>query len=318
MRTITSFVAALAAAALSFGAQAQNVSNLDFETWTQRTGRVTGGVEAPANWQTTDDFLSYINNDARLPSSTATVNKTTDSHSGTFAAKLENKAVTFITGAPVVPGNLYLGTSLSTNYPYGYGGTAFNTRPAQVSFYYKMDGRDAARDSAYVSIDFSYTSSTGTSVLLGYADTLLTAPAATYSLVSMPVLYAPGSTLPDSVHITITSGVAGTLSTTSALYIDDITLGTITSSTRNSQLNAAVSVYPNPSVSGRFVLSAAEPALVAAPLTVTDVTGRVVLQGAAVSPAASRQLDLSAQKAGIYTLQLQTEKGVVTRKLVIQ
>ncbi|WP_375417697.1 T9SS type A sorting domain-containing protein, partial [uncultured Hymenobacter sp.] len=79
-----------------------------------------------------------------------------------------------------------------------------------------------------------------------------------------------------------------------------------------------ISVWPNPSPDGRYVLGATEPALLAAPLTVLDATGRVVRREDAPgrSAVATRALDLSGLPTGIYTMQLATPRGLVTRKLV--
>ena len=63
------------------------------------------------------------------------------------------------------------------------------------------------------------------------------------------------------------------------------------------------------------MLQGLAPALLAAPLTVLDATGRVVRRELGAAPAAARSLDLSALPVGVYTVQLLTTDGLVTRKL---
>ena len=92
MKTLTRFALALVAGTLSLGAaRAQAVSNLGLESWSTRSTAVSTGVEAPANWLTDDDLVAQSEGQ-QLPASFNTLTKTTDSHSGSFAAKLETDA----------------------------------------------------------------------------------------------------------------------------------------------------------------------------------------------------------------------------------
>ncbi len=90
--------------------------------------------------------------------------------------------------------------------------------------------------------------------------------------------------------------------------------------TRNAALQSALSVYPNPSSSGLFSVDLGSELKAGAQLLVSDALGRQVkaqtLNAAAVG---SRKinLDLSGEKAGIYTLQIRTEAGLATQKIVI-
>lgn len=310
MQTITRFMLALAAGVLSLGAaRAQTVSNLDLESWSTRTTSVSVGVEAPQNWLTDDDFSADYAGQP-LPGSYNTLVKTTDSHSGSYAAKL-------VTDASGYASYFILGTRLATNSPNSYAGVPFTGRPAQFQFYYKLSSAAAAADSAYVLLELTRTVN-GASQTVGFVSQTLNTPAATsYTLASFPITYNPAITAaPDSVHLLFVSGVAQNITTGTSLYIDDINLGSTVSGTRNADLQAAVSVSPNPSSDGRYLLSSTEPALLAAPLTVLDLTGRVVRHEAAAARTATRALDLSSLPTGIYTVQLFTDRGLVTRKLV--
>ena len=84
-------------------AHAQTVANLNFETWANRSNSVSGGVEAPTNWQTSDDIISGTLS-LPIPTSTATVSKTVDAHGGTYAARLETKSYTLVGQTQTVPG----------------------------------------------------------------------------------------------------------------------------------------------------------------------------------------------------------------------
>jgi|SRR6476661_329851 len=287
-------------------AQAQTFANSDLENWAMRNS-----TQAPVDWLTTDDVFSAVIG-TPLPFTLGTVSRTADRQSGSYAAKLETVSNPFL--GDTLPGLLVLGNRFSTQGGLP-GGMPFTARPASLQFYYKLTGANAANDSAQVVVALTRNVN-GSQTPIAGAQRLLLTPTSTYTLVTLPLVYTPATFSPDSVHIIITSGGADMPTPGTALYIDNLRF-TGTSAARDAKLDAALSVYPNPST-GRFTLNSTEPALLAAPLTVMDATGRCVLRAEAARPAATRALDLSGQPGGIYTLQLQTAEGIVTRKLVVQ
>ncbi|MEJ7663136.1 MAG: T9SS type A sorting domain-containing protein [Hymenobacter sp.] len=146
------------------------------------------------------------------------------------------------------------------------------------------------------------------------------APSSSYTALTLPIQYI-SSSLPDSVHIQIGSGDAAKLTPGAKLLVDDITFsGTALAVRADAGLQAQFTVSPNPSPSGRFVISSpATPELAAAPLTVLDVLGREVLrQPAQAAPTPQRTLDLGHLALGIYLLRLDSKQGVITRQLVVK
>ena len=298
---------ALAGGLLTTQAQAQTVPNGGLDTWARR-----GAAEAPTGWLTTDDIAASQG----LPIATNTVVKTAVARSGAFAAQLQTQ--TFPVLGPQ-PGVLILGTVLNINADFP-GGIAFTGRPARLEFYHKLTGAQAVADSAVAQVQLTRRVGGVRRVVAG-ATYLFRATSASYSLVSVPLTYLLG-VQPDSARIIFASGVADNLNVGTVLTIDDVAFAGTTTATRDAALNAALAVTPNPSPDGRYRLWAspeAAPGLLAAPLTVRDATGRVVLREAAPAPttaAAGRALDLSGLPEGIYTLQLFAPGGLVTRKLV--
>ena len=312
MKTLLRFGLVATAPFLLASAHAQTVANLTLDAWATRTTSVSGGVEAPTNWLTTDDVLSgFIG--FPLPSSTTTVSKTTDAHGGPYAARLETKTYAVGTQSTIVPATLVLGTRF-TDFGTLYSGVPYAARPTQVQFYYKLTRVGGTPDVSAVSVSLTRTTG-GTSTDIARTDKALP-PAAAYTLVTVPLTYASSDT-PDSLHIEFYTSATQTQTVGTTLFIDDVSIGTATG-TRVGLPNAPVTVAPNPSADGRFVLHSPEPALLAAPFIVTDATGRVVLQAPTASPVTSRAVDLGTQAAGLYTLQLQTDKGVVVRKLMVR
>lgn len=91
--------------------------------------------------------------------------------------------------------------------------------------------------------------------------------------------------------------------------------------TRNAALQGTLSVYPNPSATGLFSVDLGTYLKAGAQLTVVDVLGRQVLAqvlNATAIGSRTLNLDLSAEKTGVYTLQIRTEAGIATQKLVVE
>ena len=188
-----------------------------------------------------------------------------------------------------------------------------------LQFYYRLSGVQptVASDGAFAQVALTR-SVGGVSQVIATARQVFTTVTTTYVLAQVPLTYTSGAA-PDSLRLVFSSGIASTGATVgTVLQVDDVSLiGTVTA-VRAAVLSAALSVYPNPSLGGRYVL-AAPPALLAAPLAVLDATGRVVRREAAPTVrTAIRPLDLTGLTSGIYTLQLFAEEGLVTEKLVVQ
>ena len=79
----------------------------------------------------------------------------------------------------------------------------------------------------------------------------------------------------------------------------------------------ALRIYPNPSANGLFQIDLGQNTE-AITLVLTDQLGRVLETIVLPLDANSYQLDLSKYASALYTLQFKSEKGVITRKIVIE
>ena len=254
---------------------------------------------------------------------TTAVTKSTDAHSGSFAAKLTNTQFNTPQGPVVLEGALILGTKLREQITYeGYpiGGAAYTARPTQLQFYYKLTG--PATDTAIATFLLTKTGRAGTQPTLVGGGTIFLTPSTTggYVGVTANIPYNTSDT-PDSVRIQFSSGAARVIAAGSTLLVDDVSVIGATLATRaDASTQAKLVVAPNPSPAGRIQLSApTEPTLASAPLTILDLTGRVVLEQPALAvPTPTRELDLSSLRTGIYVLRLDSKEGLLTRQLVVQ
>ncbi len=292
----------------TLAAQAQAVPNGNLDTWVTR-----GRSAAPQGWLIVDDYLA-AQLGSPLPVSTNTVTRSTAPRTGAGAAQLST--ANFL-GQADIPGFMSLGTRLSGNQSSVYNlpsGVPYTGRPARLEFYYKLTGANAATDSSGVAIELTRTVG-GVETVVAEAQGVLTTPQARYTLVSLPLAYR-ASGQPDTLRIGFVSGrTVGTV-----LTIDDVALAGTATAVRDAMADAALSVYPTSSPSGHYTLAApAQPAVLASALTVTDLTGRVVLRQPAPATAAdTRALALPAGLApGLYTLRLDAPTGPLTRKLVL-
>ena len=130
---LKAFISILVFCTISFGLFAQSIPNNSFENWAQKTY-----YEEPEQFLTSNP-LSYST------TNTANVIKTTDAHSGNFAAKLE----TIATGDGPVPGALFIGEIGETTIN---GGIPFAERPDSVKGFAKYSVPPL--DTAYVAVLF--------------------------------------------------------------------------------------------------------------------------------------------------------------------
>lgn len=316
------FYSLCALALLARPAAAQTISNAGFETWA-----VNGGVEEPTGWLTTDYVFAYYADTSAIYA-LGTITKSTDAHSGSYAAKLTTTREPLTSGgSTLVQGILVLGAEVGKYNFFGFplGGAPFNKRPTQMQFSYKFSGTTA--DSALALVYFSRSGSTA----LSGVSAVLLPPSTNYNTIAIPITYAPADTsVPDSIHIVFASGYSrhiisensANIQEGSTLLIDDISLsgGGVLATRADAGTQAQLTVSPNPSPAGLFQLAApAEPALASAAYTVSDMLGRVVArQPALPTPTPTRTLDLSNLRTGIYLLRLDSKQGVITRQLVVK
>ena len=303
LRFLLTAVAGAGLLAPTTQAQAQTFSNSTLDAWVTRNN-----IETPVNWQTIDTEIA-----SQVPVPVPpTVTKTAVVRTGPFAAQL---ATQNILGVVTLPGVMILGNSSNGGGDIP-GGLPFTARPAALQFYYQLSGPRAVADSAYMAVELTRLVN-GNVEVVAEGEHYFRALAGSYTLVTVPLRYR-SALAPDSASMGFTSGVATNVTAGTTLRIDDIAFTGTATATRNAVLNAAFNAAPNPSPDGRYLLQGLAPALLAAPLTVLDATGRVVRREPASAPAAAgttRALDLSALPAGIYTAQLFTADGLVTRKL---
>jgi hypothetical protein len=208
---------------------AQILPNAGFEAW-----ETFSGYEDPQLWNTPNQYTSLIG--------VTVVSKSTDAYSGDFSAKLETKNVlTF-----KAPGLLTLAdfTVNIINQTYSFsGGIPLTDRVNKMTGMFKYSGANG--DSASIMIiSFRYNaeSQQTDTVGLGYGF-LHDASDWTEFTVNMSPL---SEAQPDTFNVIIMSSGSFDLNVGSTLYVDDLSVETLTGIIQLSEELSNVKVYPNP------------------------------------------------------------------------
>ena len=252
--------------------------NGDFENWTEFAS------EEADEWVSSNIFT--------LPESDLSVTKTTDSHEGSFAARIENQVtvwddtLSFITNG-----------TIGENGPTG--GIAVDDVPDILSGYYKYI--PIGQDSALAGMVLYHYNTT-----LGITETLDSSyiklpPANQYTYFEVPVEYY---TLPepDTINIAFSAGNLddGFVGLGSVLYIDalEITYKPHIVSVNDNMENTEPAIYPNP-VSDRLFFEFAN--LIHQPIEVLilNANGKLI-KSKDTSYAGKLSIDVENMNAGLY------------------
>ena len=124
-----------------------------------------------------------------------------------------------------------------------------------------------------------------------------------------PIIYSPGT-------------YTVCLITTTSAACNDTACQTITiTSTGINDLSiiSSINIFPTVSSSGIFTVSVSNLQIDVQHLDVYDVVGKKIFEGSTqqLNHSTTQKIDLSSQKDGIYFVQILSEKGVVTKKVII-
>jgi hypothetical protein len=100
------------------------------------------------------------------------------------------------------------------------------------------------------------------------------------------------------------------------LYLDDINIQTGTTSLDPSQLNDAVSIYPNPA-NNELNFNFSEDLLVKE-IHISDLAGRLITTEYLQSISSTHVINLANYSNGMYMIQIKTNNGLIVKPIFIQ
>lgn len=293
----------------AFGAFAQG-SNGNMETWVNYNAGLFPPValEEPAGWHGSDSLLCTYG--PILTAGTGTfvkqIYKTTDKHSGTYAALIVSRKQDTLGIVGGVLTNALIGFDLTNMDATQSGGFPVSSRMNYASAWIKY--LPTLTDSADFLVEAVKTGAGagGADSILGVGDTMfMSIP--NYTSISVPIMYDPTTTLsPDAIRITFTSSAGGQAYDSSMLYVDDVTVGIFPAGVTTAVKQAnAISVYPNPATNELTVSSNMQEAV---RVEFFDAHARLVYRKMVEG---KETVDLSAYAAGQYFFMVHDKNGAV-------
>jgi len=210
-------------------AEAQNIPNAGFESWTAGFG-----YDDPNSWGTL--------NAASILGLPISVTKSTDRHGGSFSAKVETMSTIDSTGqeAPS-PGFMFIG---SVNIFQGTGvmGTSFTARPDSLVGWVKCTSVNGDTSGVVLQLT-KWDAIAMTQEEIGFGVYITTSSNSSFYRFSVPIEYVSENT-PDTMSVFVLSSL-GDGQIGSAIWVDDLSLIYNTSSI--GELNGpSFGVFPNP------------------------------------------------------------------------
>lgn len=228
-------------ALISLELSAQQIPNNSFEDWQPE---LNGTYDEPGgNWWATLNFLRGFG-----PSAPITVNKTTDAHTGQYAAEITTGEF----GSFVVPGLLVCGEvgdiNLQNPTDVIKRGKPFTALPEKFLGYYKhlpVNGDSAVANAMLT----RYNTALGKRDTIALAEQLFKAEVNTYTLFEAEFEYYMNGVTPDTIIIALVSSAGGqTLEGQpgNKLFIDEISLSYVAGITQKVNDIISIKTYPNP------------------------------------------------------------------------
>lgn len=235
--------------------------------------------------------------------------RTTDSHSGTYAAII---AMWYFGGKSILAYGS--GTDVYTNIPK----VQFNDKLYGVSGYYKylrdsFTVNDTLNKKMMLHIATYKATPTGTLTEMS-RDSLLFGTAGTYQHFQLPVSYPNSSTVPDSVSIWFEAKGYGATKCelSNFLYLDDLTFHFTPLSLKTNKLDLKLKIYPNPS--SDILNMEYDDDISIQQIHLTDASGKVVK----LFNINTKTISISDVAGGTYFLNIKTNLGNLKEKIIIK
>lgn len=271
-------------------ASAQILPNPSFEEWMPFSG-----YENPQYWDTPNSYTSLAG--------VVVVSKSTDAHSGNYSARLESKNVF---GPSNSPGLLTLAdfvVDITTGSASFIGGIAVSNKVNKLTGWYKYSGVN--NDSANVfMVSYNHNGDNFDTIGIGTAYLHDAADWTQFSIDMIPL----SASVADSFNVIIRSSASDETEVGSTLFVDDLSLETITGIINLFEETTTVKVFPNPvSDVVNFEMENEADNL---KLSVFDNTGRLVNQS--FFSGKTTEINISGMPSGIYSYQIVNENKLLS------
>ncbi|HBS86390.1 MAG: hypothetical protein A2W91_19440 [Bacteroidetes bacterium GWF2_38_335] len=263
-----------------------NIPEGGFDNWSPNE---TGTFEEPTGgWWTSLNSLKSLG-------APVTVSKTTDAHSGFYAARLES----VVWGTFLIPGLLVSG-KFEPYAPFVYRGKPFTEKPLSFKGFYKY--LPVETDSAAI---FAMLTKFNTTTLkkdtIAEAKMAVLTTVADYTAFDIPFIYFVNDVTPDSIDVVFSSSAAGESFegfSGSVLFIDGVSLDYESGADEILMSGCSLDVFPNPATHKLLVETDAECKNLS--YCLHNVQGNLVISDFPGST--EQEIDVSAMPSGNYLL----------------
>jgi hypothetical protein len=277
---------------LAWTANAQQLGNSGFETW-------TGNVPPP--WGTLDQAMAA----AGLSGSTY-VTKSSSPNTGSFAAQIQTQAAPLI--GTVVQGALIYGTitiNVSTQKA-TFKGLPYTNMPTGTTYYIK--GTLATGDTTGVYVMLSkWNAISGKRDTLGKGIDTVVSLSGTYVMRTVPIKYTLAGT-PDSIQYIIASSGKKTPPLGTVITVDDVNLDFPTGISEPLFTASELSLYPNPAQDQVTLVSNNDKARF---ISIYDLSGRMLMSRFITDR--SILIDLKDFQNGLYTYKISDQNAALLK-----
>ena len=282
-----------------------SIPNGSFENWQRYSAR------SPSNWGSLSFITSYFSGNM--------LKRTTNSHSGEYAALLQSKWGLFFfntdTLGHMATGSVSFSTGLGgSEVTVNADGVAVSKAPQSVEFYYRYN--PTGNDTGAFGYELRHYDQEGDSlrsVAERYVDLM---PQSNYTRKEVNVDYS-GSLSVDTMVLTFASskgplfGRQANLG--SQLYIDDLSVSySESSSLKPNEPSQDLTVYPNP-VQDKLIVEPGDSGTF--DYNLQTLSGKTLKEGK-LPP--NNRLDVTNLSPGVYLLEVQGEDAVRAKKIVIE
>ncbi len=301
-RTFTLIAAALLAGQM----QAQSLYG-DMEVWrTYNAGFPPKSLEAPQGWNCPDSIAVTLGPFVGGGTYAKQLFKTTDAHSGSYAAKVMTVTQGSFGSIPGLLTNATIEVDV-TNQTFALsGGTPLVGRVNYINAWVKYSpmGDDSANIAANAIITGGASDGTDSSLGMGYA---AFGALSSYTLISIPLTYDDPNSQPDAIQVIFASSGSQAVDS-SVLYVDDVSYTLFPAAVTTVANNIKVSCYPNPAHNTFYVQGPDNMELHWQACNISgQVTGTAIIKG-------NTPVDRSAYMPGMYFYTVTDTKGNVLQR----
>jgi len=274
-----------------------SLSNSGFEQWDSSNQAPPFDWHQPSDWSSTNPATEF---------NTAGITKSTDAHSGNFAARIITQNIFGVYHA----GGLVSGHAHAfafpdyTIYPIT-GGQSVTGKPMHVSGYYKFSSTSANDSALLFVINKKWNVANSSYDTIGYSRLAL-APVSSYTLFDLDIADWDNLNDPDSIVVAFFSSNPDTAftGTGGVLLVDDVQIG-FTSSAESNIGYHSITVFPNPVNSNLFIQSEDK----INSISVFNILGMNVFENRNINSTHS-QIDVCNLSFGVYILEIKSHTGV--------